>query len=232
MTGSFAEAVDVADEVLNVNGQVVPVTLDNVRLIIRQRQGDDIHGEHNIDDISFAKGEERPDLAYDGTATLNPKAKQAILDADMVVLAPGDIYGSLGPALIVDGMKDALENTKAQIIYVCNLVTKPGQTDGFMVHDFVDEIERFIGSEVIDYVLYNTELPQKELLEKYTKDKEYIVKYDQKICAKKHYKTKGVSLLSTVDLRSDKADKIAHTRSYIRHNADGVARQLMKLYFS
>lgn len=232
MTGSFAEAIDVADEVLNVKGRVVPVTLDNVRLVIKQRNAKDIVGEHHIDSIAFAKGEERPDLAYDGQAKLNPEARKAILEADMVVIAPGDIYGSLGPALIVDGMKQALRATKARVVYVCNLVTKPGQTDGFMVHDYADEIERFAGSKVIDVVLYNTEQPDKNLLEKYSRDKEYGVAFDREELATKHYRAKGVSLVSKKAPKKVAGDKLDTTRAFIRHDSDVTARQLMKIYFS
>jgi uncharacterized cofD-like protein len=232
MTGSFAEAIDVADEVLNVRGRVVPVTLDNVRLVIKQRNSNHIVGEHHIDSISFDKGEERPDLAYTETATLNPVAAQAIAEADMVIIAPGDIYGSLGPALIVEGMHNALTQTKAKIVYVCNLVTKPGQTDNFTVTDFADEIERFVGAKVIDYVLYNTELPSDELLKKYAKDKEYGVKLNEMEAKYKHYKLIGKDLVSTEAPKAVKGDKISSTRAFIRHDQDTLARQLMKVYFS
>lgn len=232
MTGSFAEAVDVADEVLNVRGKVVPVTLDNVRLIIKQRHGEDIVGEHHIDTIEFAKGEERPNLEYSDKAELNPEAKKAIEEADMVVLAPGDIYGSLGPALIVDGMKQALTTTNAKIVYVCNLVTKPGQTDGFTVDDYADEIERFVGEQVIDIVLYNTEHPDESLLEKYKRDKEFGVEYNKDLLATKHYKAKGTSLISNTIPKQVAGDKVAESRAFIRHDPDVVARQLMKIYFS
>lgn len=232
MTGSFAEAVDVADEVLNVRGRVVPVTLDNVHLIMRQRNANDIIGEYQIGSMKFDLGEERPKLELSPPAKINDDAKKAIEDADIVVIAPGNLYGSIAPALLVEGMKDALQHTNAQIVYVCNLVTKPGQTDGFKVHDFADEIERFIGAPVLDFVLYNTEQPGTELLEKYNRDKEFGVSYDKEELAKRHYKAKGHNLISTVVPKLKASDKIAHNRSFIRHNSDVIARQLMKLYFS
>jgi uncharacterized cofD-like protein len=232
MTGSFAEAVDVADEVLNVRGRVVPVTLDNVHLIMRQRKGDDIIGEYQIGSMKFDLGEERPKLELSPPAEINTDAKKAIEEADIVVIAPGNLYGSIAPALLVKGMKEALEATDAQIVYVCNLVTKPGQTDGFKVHDFADEIERFIGAPVIDFVLYNTEHPDKELLEKYKRDAEFGVDFDKSELTKRHYRSKGYNLLSKDVTKLKSSDKIAHNRSFIRHNSDVIARQLMKLYFS
>ncbi len=232
MTGSFAEAIDVADEVLNVRGKVLPVTLDNVRLIIKQRNAPDLIGQSSIHTATFSKNEQRPSLAYDGIATISADAKTAILEADMVVIAPGDIYGSLGPALIVDGMREALQETEAKIVYVCNLVTKPGQTDGFKVHDFADEIERFVGSKVLDVVLFNTEQPDAALLEKYHKDKEFGVAYDAQVLANRDYTAKGTNLISRKIPKKDKADKLSAVRSLIRHDSDVTARQLMKIYFS
>jgi uncharacterized cofD-like protein len=232
MTGSFAEAVDVADEVLNVRGRVVPVTLDNVHLVMRQRNGKDIIGEYAIGNKAFNIGEERPNLELSPKASLNPDARKAILSADIIVIAPGSLYGSLAPALLVDGMKQALKNTKSKIVYVCNLVTKPGQTDDFKVHDFTDEIERFIGAKVIDYVIYNTAQPSSNLLEKYSKDKEYGVEFSLDVLSKKHYKSIGTSLISSSLPKIQKADKISHSRSYIRHDPDIIARNIMKLFFS
>lgn len=232
MTGSFAEAVDVADEVLNVRGKVVPVTLDNVHLIMKKKDGNDIIGEFKIGNMKFDIGDERPELELSPPATINPDAKSAILDADIVVIAPGNLYGSIAPALIVDGMKEALTTTKAKIVYVCNLVTKPGQTDGFSVNDFADEIERFVGEKVLDIVLYNTEHPDASLLEKYKRDKEFGVEFNEELFATKHYTAKGSSLISDKIPKQVAGDKISQSRAFIRHDPDVVARQLMKIYFS
>ena len=232
MTGSFAEAVDVADEVLNVQGRVVPVTLDNVHLILTKRNGKKVIGEYQIDNMVFDLDDERPNLELSPPAFINEPAYEAIIDADIVAIAPGNLYGSLAPALLVDGMQDALASTKAKIVYVCNLVTKPGQTDGFKVHDFADEIERFIGKPLLDMVVYNTEQPSDKLLKKYSQDKEFGVEFDKSVLAGKHYKSKGASLISKKPPKKVAGDKIAASRAFIRHNPDVIARQLMKIYFS
>ncbi len=229
MTGSFAEAVDLADEVLNVKGRVVPVTLDNVHLLMRQRKGKDIIGEYKIGNMRFAMHEQRPVLELSPSTHINAEANDAIKHADIVVIAPGNIYGSLAPALLVNGMQGALKNTKAKIVYVCNLVTKPGQTDGFMVHDFADEIERFVGEQVLDIVLYNTERPDRRLLEMYQRDKEYGVDYDTEALRTKRYSAIGAPLLSRNIITGCKADTLARQRSLIRHDSDKVARQIIKM---
>ncbi len=232
MTGSFAEAVDLADEVLNVKGRVVPVTLDNVHLIMRTRAGNDVIGEFAIGNMRFDIGEKRPELELSPVGKITVEATRAIDNADIVVIAPGNLYGSLAPALLVDGMQHALTSTSGRIVYVCNLVTKPGQTDGFMVHDFADEIERFIGSPLLDVVLYNTGQPSQTLLAKYQQDNEFGVLFDKKILRGKHYQAKGADLLSQRIATRSKVDAISKERSLIRHDSDKVARQIMRIFYS
>ena len=143
MTGSFAEGVDLASEVLNIKGIVEPITLSNVHLAMKDEKGETVHGEFAIADRDFKSS--RPEMWLEPLAEPNPRAIKAIETADIVVIAPGNLYGSLAPALIVPGIGEALERSSAFKVYVCNLVTKPGQTDGFKVSDFADEIERFAG---------------------------------------------------------------------------------------
>ncbi|MCU0667661.1 MAG: YvcK family protein [Patescibacteria group bacterium] len=232
MTGSFAEAVDIADEVLNVKGRVVPVTLSNVNLILHKNNKKDVIGQFKIGNMKLNIGKEKPRLGLYPLAKINPVAKEAIEGADLVVIAPGNLYGSLAPTLLVKGIKKALTNTRARIVYVCNLVTKPGQTDGFRVNDFASEIERFIGAPVLDFVLYNTQEPNKNLLAKYNRDQEFGVEYDKEMLLREHYKAKGYNLISRKVTKYNKSDKIASSRSLIRHDSDIIARQIMKLYFS
>jgi uncharacterized cofD-like protein len=231
MTGSFAEAVETAAEVLNITGSVYPVTLDKVTLVMKLADGTVTEGEFKIGHVDFGTNK-RPELELTPVAGLNPEAREAIIDADIVVIAPGNLYGSLAPALIVPGMSDALNETKAKKVYVCNLVTKPGQTNDFTVDDFADEIERF-GEFKLDYVLYNNAKPSKELLERYAKDDEYWVGYDEQTLNGHEYRAIGDNFVSDehIPTQSSIADPIGHTRTFIRHNADAVARQLMKLYF-
>lgn len=231
MTGNFGDAVETASEVLNIVGRVEPITLDEVTLVMENKDGEITRGEFKIGHADFG-GQQRPEMRLEPAPTLNPKAHQAILDADLVVIAPGNLYGSLAPALIVPGMSDVLNATGAKKVYVCNLVTKPGQTDGFTVSDFAAEIERF-GDFKLDYVLYNDAKPSDELLERYAKEGEYGVEYDKAILKGQHYEAKPGRFISSefAASNSGKADPIAATRTLIRHDADTIARQLMRIYF-
>ncbi len=231
MTGSFAEAVETASDVLSIKGRVEPITLDNVNLVMTLKDGRKIHGEFEAGKIDF--GSERPFMTLDPVANINPRAKEAILAADMVVIAPGNLYGSLAPALIVSGLTRTLKESKAKKVYVCNLVTKPGQTDNFTVADFVDEIERFAGVNM-DYVLYNNHRPAKALIDKYAHDGEYLVEWDKRDFKGKHYQAKGKKFIADTvwENQNESSDPIASKRSLIRHDADLVARELMRIYFA
>lgn len=230
MTGNFAEAVELASEVLNITGRVEPTTLTNVTLCAEGADGQPIKGEYTIAHSEIA---ERPKIWLEPEAIANPKAVQAILDADVVVVAPGNLYGSLAPALAVPGIGEALRQTKAKRVYVSNLVTKPGPTDGFMVHDFADEIERLAGGDFLDYVIFNTERPSEQLLEKYAHEGEYGVEMDNDAMAHRAWKPKGANIIAKQTWDGAQAsDPLASTRSFIRHDPDAIARQLMRIYFA
>lgn len=231
MTGSFASAVETAGEVLNIVGEVHPVTLDKVTLVMKQSNGAVTEGEFEIGHADFGVST-RPEMELQPKAELNPAAREAIMQADLVVIAPGNMYGSLAPALIVPGMSEALNATKAKKVYVCNLVTKPGQTDDFDVADYAGEIERF-GDFRLDYVLYNEDKPADDLLERYAKDGEFRVKYDTDELERMHYEAIGGDFLSNEPYApAAESDPIAHTRTLIRHDATAVAKQLMRIYFA
>lgn len=229
MTGNFVEGVELASEVLNIVGTVEPITLSDVKLVMRTKDGRETHGEFEIAHKIFSG--ERPEFWLEPEATASPRALRAIETADMVVIAPGNLYGSLAPALIVPGVGEALAATDAFTVYVGNLVTKPGQTDGFMVHDFVREVERLAGETFLDAVLFNTEKPSRELLEKYAAQGELAVEYDEKKLHSAHYIAAGAKLLSgTIWNNTNSSDPIAAARTLIRHDSAATASALMDLY--
>ena len=229
-TGSFAQAVRTASRVLNISGRVIPVTLTNAKLVLTQPDGNQVIGQHAIEGAKFQPGH-APNLALEPSPRLNPEAKAAIEAADLVVISPGNLYASLAPTLIVPGIGEALAASKARVIYVSNLVTKPGQTDAFEVQDFAREIERFAGTECLNYVIYNQRKPGKRLLEKYARAGEYAVEFDADKLARKHYKTLAGDLLSDTIPKLSAADQII-PRTLIRHDADKTARLIMQIYFS
>lgn len=231
MTGNFGEAVELASEVLRITGNVEPITLSDVTLCMKSPKTKKIRGEYVIGHTDFKTS--RPEFWLEPKAYINPLAKQAILNADMVIISPGNLYGSLAPSLIVNGVDKALKQSKAKKVYVCNLVTKPGQTDNFKVNDFADEIERLAGVKFLDYVLFNTSKPSEKLLKVYANDGEFAVDIDNEPLRKARYTAKGADIISDkIMFKTQKGDPISHTRTFIRHDPDKVAKQLMKIYFS
>ncbi|MDK2898968.1 MAG: hypothetical protein PWQ10_155 [Patescibacteria group bacterium] len=233
VSGSFSGAVDTASEILRIKGKVIPATLDNVRLKMEWPEVSTIlKGERVIDAYYFKHDPRRARLSLEPAAVANPMAIAAIEQADMIVIAPGDLYTSLGPLLVIGGVAEALKKTKAICVYVSNLVTKDGQTNNFTVNDHADEIERFVGFKFLDYVLYNQQEPAESIARKYKADDEYLVKIDKEALLKASYKAIPGDFLgeSAIDNKSDKLFPV--TRSLIRHNAEAVATALMSLYDS
>ncbi len=230
MTGSFSEGVELASEILQVNGKVEPITLDPVTLVIKDGKKT-IRHEHTIDDLVFS--EQRPEIWLEPEPKINPAATKAIETADLIIIAPGSLYTSLGAALSVPKVGKALKKSKAKKIYVCNLVNKPGQTDDFSVSDYADEIERMAGEKFLDYVIYNVHQPGKKLLEKYAAEGELPVVIESSVLKKAHYKARGAELLASEVWQNPNAkDPLAGQRTLIRHDPDTTARAIMKIYFS
>lgn len=228
MTGDFTQAVETASEILHINGVVIPATLDDVRLKMTWSETS-LHGESVIDAKSFDHDPRRAVLSLTPRPQVNADAVAAIEQADMVVIAPGDLYTSLGPLLVIDGIKEALQRTHAVKIYVANLVTKKGQTDGFDVADHADEIERFAGSNILDYVLYNEQRPPKELIKRYEQEGGQLVPVDLVRLRKEHYVPISGRFLGEI-AKKHSGDMLPVTRSLIRHDAGAVARALMGVY--
>ena len=229
MTNDFGEAVRLTGELLHITGRVMPITLDNVRLAIKWGS-EIVRGEGNIDVMDFASRQlQKPELFLEPQAQIHPDAATAIAEADVVVIAPGDLYTSLGPLLVVGGVAEALKTSKARKVYVCNLVVNPRQTNGFSVADHAAEIERFAGGQIIDYVLYNIGDPGSDLMQKYMREGENLVAINQSELDAAHYTAIGRDLLQSTSIHSRTGDKLAAHRSLIRHDPDALARALIHI---
>ena len=171
ITGDFEKAVEEAGKILSIRGQVIPVTKDSTHLHAILENGKEITGETNID---IPKHDGRLRISE---VKLKPKARatKAAIDAikktDLIVLSPGDLFTSLIPNLLVKGISEAIKKSRARVVYICNLTTKHGETNGFNADDFVVNIEKYLGGRKIDYVVAHNNLPSKKLLSKYRKEK-------------------------------------------------------------
>lgn len=226
MTDDFDEAVEMAADVLKLSGRVLPITTDDCRLYMKV-DGTETVGESAIISATIP-ARTQPELWIQPPAHITPSAREAIMSADMVVIAPGNLYGSLVPVLLVEGVNEALRSSRAHVLYVANLVNKPQHTDGFSVVDYVADLERFIGSPRIDTVLYNVDEPMSGLMKRYALDNEYPVVVDESALKAAHYEAIGAPLLNKRDIeRSENDTRIE--RSYIRHDGDAIANEITKL---
>lgn len=155
VTGNFETAIHEASRVLNVRGNILPSTLQDVSLSARTNDNELVHGEHNI---SERGGAIRDLFLNPPDAEAHPDAVRAILDADLVVIGPGSLYTSIMPNLLVDGIQKALFATSACRIFVCNVATQHGETDGFTVSDHLKALEHHSRTGLIHGVVANNNI--------------------------------------------------------------------------
>ncbi len=165
--GDFERGIEELCTMFDVRGKVIPVTLDNVHLGVTLESGERIVGESEIDVPRHDANGPIRDAFLIGGGRLNPRAREAILNSDFVIIGPGDLYTSIIPNLLCEGMREALRETQARIVYVGSIMTKHGETDGFCLEDFVRVLEQHVGEDCLDYVLVNNGELRGDLLGKY-----------------------------------------------------------------
>jgi len=218
ITGREDLAIQEAAKILAVKGQVLPVTLSKSNLCVRLEDGTIIKGETNIDIRRIRPNLKIVDVFLDPKIRVFPQARKAILSADLIVLGPGDLYTSVIPNLLVSGVNRAIARSSAKLVYVCNLMTKHGETDGFTASDFVKEILRYLGpaQKKLTVVLLNNDfsVPAK-VLRRYQREKSFPVKADIEECRQ---------LVSQVI-----AKPLAAAGQLWRHDSRKLARALVSL---
>lgn len=225
INGNFADAVKEAEEILAIKGRVVPVTLDNIKLVLETKDGEVIEGQKNIDneniiDLGVKKLSLKPD------ADINIEAREALEEADLIVIASGNLYSSLVPVFLVNGMSGAIRNSKAKVLYVCNLMNKEGSTDDFFLRDYVSVLDDIAEETFIDYVLFNDKVPESEVLKRYTKEGKLLVRHNSSI--KDYFKVISSNLIDPEIAENKKGDTLIN-RNLIRHNKEKLAEEIIKV---
>lgn len=214
VSGSFAKAVEEAARILSVQGNVIPVTLEQARLCAQLETGAMVLGENNID-IPKHDGRIRiKKIWLQPQVKINPAARKAILSADMIILAPGDLYTSILPNILVSGVAEAIRKSRAQKIFMVNIMTKFGETNYFKASDFLSETEKYLGKKVLQWVVTAKDKPSPARLKAYLKEKSQWVELDKN-------KFLNSPRLVTADL--------VRARGFVRHDPDKIARLIEKL---
>lgn len=215
VTGDFASGVKAASQVLAVSGQVLPVTVDSVVLEAELKDGTILRGESNI-------GQSRSPIKR---LRLNPPrvrpapdTREVIAQADAIVLGPGSLYTSILPNLLVPGIADAIAESSAVKIYVCNAMTQPGETVGMGVSSHVEVLREHTRPDLIQYVLVNTEVPSPDVLQRYQEGGAQLVLPTPEDA--RRLESMGVTQIQA---------RLAGGDNYFRHDAVRLAQLILKL---
>lgn len=220
ISSNFEEAVKRVSEVLAVTGEVYPVTLENITLYARLKNDTVIKGESNIQikslelnspiDRVFIKPKEVEGLK---------EAVEAIEEADIVVLGPGSLYTSIMPNLLVKNIISALERSSNKKVYISNIMTQPGETDGYGIKDHVDGILKHCPKLKLDYVIANNGIVQMDAYSKYQEEgAELVIPKNED---RRYLQKKGIKLIEE--------NFIEIKKNYIRHDAVKVSRVIVDL---
>lgn len=203
----FEEAVLAASRVLAISGEVMPVTLDKVTLKAQLQDGRIIHGESNI---GQAGGVINRLFLEPATSKLYPPARKSIMQAELVIAGPGSLYTSVLADLIVPGVVEALRETAAQKVYVCNVMTQPGETDNYTAADHLQAIYNHLGEGIFDTVLVNDNLAVPAvLLQRYAEEGAYPVKPDLERLEKMGVEVVTADMLSPAEVVRHDPEKLA-----------------------
>jgi uncharacterized cofD-like protein len=229
--GKFSKGVGEISKILNVKGKVIPVTNDNAHLHIKLKNGKILKGQKELDGNKELGDIGISNVYFDKKIKANPMAIKNIKEADYIVIGPGDFYGSIAPNLLVKGISGAISNSKAKVIFNCNITNKKGQTDGYCLDDYVEKINDHLGKNKIRFVTFNSRKPDRDLIRRYEKKegKNMLVKSNRGEASKIIYRIIEADLLNKYKIEKKKNDSISISRSFIRHDSDKLAKVLMKI---
>ncbi|MBW3569068.1 YvcK family protein [Candidatus Parcubacteria bacterium] len=220
-SGNLQTSIDNAREALSIRAKIFPVTLDKPQLKYTAEERE-VVGMHQIAGITINS---KPKLTLEPEAKLTEQARKSISEADLIIIAPGNFYCSIAQTLIVGGMAEALESTSAKVAMVANLINIKNHTKNFNVVDYILEVNRLLGREVLDYMVYNTKLLDQSVL----RPNEELVRLDFDKANAKSVIFKGGDLADENLTQPDPNDKIAHIRSKVRHDNKKLAEIILAL---
>ena len=206
INGNMSSGMESLGKVLNLKGTVLPFTEDNVTLVAKMEDGTIIEGEEKITKYNGKIS----DISYKEILNVNPSVLEAVKEADLIILSMGSLYTSILPNLIGDQIKEAISTSNAKIMYTCNMMTQPGETDKYTVGNHIQVLNKYLGKNV-DVVLVNNGEINSEIQEKYlTMEQKDPVKIDEEI-------------LNNLNVESIMSDYVKIEDGTLRHNVDKLA---------
>lgn len=210
--GDFEKAIQRASDVLAIRGRVIPSTLDHVSLRALLDNGIEVCGETAI---VQAGGQIRHVFLEPEGVAPHKEALLAIKDADLICIGPGSVYTSLIPNLLIPGLVQALREAKGQKVYVCNVMTQPGESDAFSASEHVTAIQLHAKAKIFDYVLVNNAIPSEAAIEKYKEVGQHFVEPDVDRIRAMGFRVVSANLMNETD--------------FVRHDPPKVAAKVMDL---
>lgn len=219
VAGSFEKAVEEAGKILNIRGKVIPVTTHQVRLKMVLNNRSILEGEKEIY-LSQEIDQGYKTIYLEPHPKVNPQVIDEISNADLLVIGPGGLHTSLIPNLLVEGVCDAICRSDARKVFVVNLMNRKGQTTGYKTSHYLNELVRFLGKDVFDHILLNTQKPPKELIAFYANEGELVANdlNDSRLIES--------AMLGPL---AGEAKKDFFKRNLIRHDSKKLAQELMKI---
>lgn len=221
--GNFEMAVYKMGQIFAITGRVLPVTLTDISLVAKLQNGEIVKGESKIPETCKENNTKIENISVEpkDTKPLQEVIK-AINEADIIVMGPGSLYTSIMPNLLIDGVSEAIKNSKSPKVYVSNVMTQPGETDKFDVIDHIEAIINHTHENLIDYVICNDEKVPDEVFDKYRKDGADLVLLDKKQKSK----------LKDLKIKSIEDNLVEIKSNYIRHDAKKISKIIVDLALS
>ncbi|MEG2348362.1 MAG: uridine diphosphate-N-acetylglucosamine-binding protein YvcK [Clostridia bacterium] len=217
ITGSFQKATEKISEVFKIRGKILPVSTDEIVLCAGLENGEVVVGKENItESVIELKTPIKQIFLKDGTIKPLPEVIDAIKSANVVVLGPGALYTSVASNLLIEDVSKAIIRSKAKKVYISNIMNQPGQTDGYTLARYINEIERYIGRHVIDYAIANSGEITEEMIKDFNQDLSTPVKIDLE-----NIQNRAISVV--------KEDLVLTAPSAIIHDSDRLAEIIMSI---
>lgn len=226
LTGSFEKAIEEASKILHLKGKVIPSTFDNINICAELEDGNILEEEDKIIDRHNQYVHLRPKIKkvfHNPKSKAHERAIKEIEQADLIVLSPGSLFTSVISNLVVKGIPEAINRSKAKKVYVCNIMTQVSQTYKFKASDHVKKILEYLKGS-LDYIILNTARPEQRLIEAYEKENAFLVENDFEELNKL-----GIKIITKEVLDKTAEKKLLwEKKDLLRHDADKIAEVLMR----
>lgn len=217
ITGSFPKAIDKLSDIFQVQGDIYPVTTDDLILCAGLENGEVVVGKENISErVRETRTAIKQIFLKDGSLKVVPEVIDAIKKANIIVLGPGSLYTSICSNLLFEEVSKAIVKSKAKKVYVANIMNQPGQTEGYTLARYVNEIERYLGKHVLDYAIVNNGEITPEMIKDFNQEDSTAVKIDLE-----NIQNRAICVIQE--------DFVLTAKNALIHDADRLAEIIMTL---